>query len=700
MESGYLVIRRQGNSRSDDCIGTVRMVGDDNAVVEWPDGQQTGIPLPVPSDITVVPIGSLQYRALRDDKALRSEFAESPVSVLVTLLAEMGGEASVNELKGRTRELGLAGEHDSAWWVRIRERLLADSQVAEAKPGEPLRLLDKPVAPFAEEGALSVREALEALATSATKWARGRRQALREAVREGASELSAYEHVAAHALGVPLRSWPFDEAAYTTQGVSEKVLAAVVEFLAEVTKGQRRAKNPVVDPSSKLGKPGAPSPDAVTPLLVGLVTTPAESAAADQAAKLPRGLAAQECVMAVMAGFDETDHPAGSEHLLRRGEALLQWALAENSLVTAEQRNALGGELCLRALRLLLRQAEWPRSQGPLYEWVDRVLGAVPDHVLQHAIATTVSHDLETALEMLPDRPNAGRERVTRLMTSRSVRLDEAAPVVESPEGSVQPPEAGARGGPEVPAQEPGQAIGPEDQSPAALAPASTPDQGTDASDGAADTPQPPEIRQSFPPEDRARYEAALDQERAVAWALRSERDELRQELVTLQSRCDRADEEIGTLQEQLDVASTDLADVTRRKEALTRKTQRQAEELRQGRQAGRAVSQSQLRQARVDGLRVLAIVLAEVADQAIHTAADESASAHALYRRVLAQASAAELTDIGRAGEQVDFDPVRHRSRTGPAARVIVERPGFVWQAGTPQEVVLVPVLVRPVEQ
>lgn len=219
-------------------------------------------------------------------------------------------------------------------------------------------------------------------------------------------------------------------------------------------------------------------------------------------------------------------------------------------------------------------------------------------------------------------------------------------------------------------------------------------------SESAAGAPQSSEIGQSFSQEERARYEAALDQQRAVARALRSERDDLRRGLTSLQRRCDRADEEISTLREQLGIASAELADVTRRAEALTIKAQRQEEELRQGRQAGRAASQSQLRQARMDGLRVLATVLAEVADQAIHTTADDSVSARALYRRVLAQASAAGLTDIGAAGEEVDFNPVLHQSRTSPATRVVVERPGFAWQAGTPQEVVLVPALVRPVEQ
>ncbi|MET7777903.1 hypothetical protein ABZU94_28720 [Streptomyces mirabilis] len=166
----------------------------------------------MPSDITVVPLGSLHYRSLRDATALRKEFAQSPVSVLVTLLAEMDGEATVKQLQRRTRELGLASEHNNTWWDRMRGRLLADPRVAEAKPGGPMRLLEQPVDPFAEERTLPAREALEALAIPAAKRARGRQQALREAVVAGASGLTAYEHVAARALGVALQSWPFDDA--------------------------------------------------------------------------------------------------------------------------------------------------------------------------------------------------------------------------------------------------------------------------------------------------------------------------------------------------------------------------------------------------------------------------------------------------------------------------------------------------------
>ncbi|MER5691141.1 hypothetical protein ACWDBO_05980 [Streptomyces mirabilis] len=127
MESGYLVIRRQGNGKGDDCTGVVRRVEDDSAVVQWREGQLTRIPLPVPSDITVVPLGSLRYRSLRDATALRKEFAQSPVSVLVTLLGEMDGEATVKQLQRRTRELGLASEHNNTWWDRMRGRLLADT---------------------------------------------------------------------------------------------------------------------------------------------------------------------------------------------------------------------------------------------------------------------------------------------------------------------------------------------------------------------------------------------------------------------------------------------------------------------------------------------------------------------------------------------------------------------------------------------
>ncbi|MEU1595120.1 hypothetical protein ABZ468_20140 [Streptomyces sp. NPDC005708] len=699
MESGYLVIRRQGDSKG---IGMVCLVEEGSVVVQWSEGRQSRIRLPVPADITVVPVGSLLYRSLRDAPALRKEFKESPVSVLVTLLGELGGEASFKQLQNQARGMELASEHNSTWWSHMRKRLLAHPQVAEVKPGGPLRLLDQPVDPFSDDRALPARDALEALATPATKRAKGRQQALQQAAVTGASELTVYEHVAAHALGVALKSWPFDTDAYTPQGVSETVLAAAVEFLADVTKSQRRAHNPVADPSPKRSKPGAPPPQAVTPLLVALVTTPMESAAADQAAKLPRGLAAQACVIAVTAWFERADRPAGGEHLLRRGATLLPSALAESPLVNAEQRTAFEEELASQALELVLHRANPQQSADPLYEWADLVLGTVSEHTLRHVIAATTSEDLRVALQALPDGPNRGRERTARVMTSLSERLDDADQAAEPAGDSEQTPDVGVGREAQTPDEEPEQvSVDPQHRSPVASAPAVSAEAGSDADDDdAADTPESAAAVREFLEQERIRYEAALSQERGVAQALRSERDELRQELATVQRQCDRADEEIGGLRAQLESAFAELAAVTRRAEALTRQAQRREEELRQSRQAGRAASQSQLRQARIDGLRALATVLAEVADQAIH-ATEESASARVLYRRVLAQAAAAGLVDFGTAGEEVDFDPVRHQALTDPAARVVVERPGFAWQAGgTLEEVVLVPALVRLADQ
>ncbi|MGW5463729.1 hypothetical protein [Streptomyces sp. NPDC003996] len=748
MESGYLVMRRQDGNRGEKYVGTVRLVEGDSAVIEWPGGRRSRILLPVPSDITVIPVGSVRYRALRDFQELKKEFSKSPVPVLVALLEEMGQEATVKQLHDEARQLGLAGEHNNTWWISIRQRLLEHPRVTESKPNGSLKLIDDP---FQKERSLPAREALEFLATPATKRPRELEQALREAVRAGQRELTAYERVAAHALKVPLPAWPVGMNDYTPQGVSQKVLAVAVEFLAEVTKGQRHAKNPTAEPSPKLGKGGAPPAVALTPLLVGLVTIPEDSAAADQAAQLPRGLMAQSCVMALMARFESEDcTTAEGDRLLSRGAVLLPGAFAESPLVPAAQCEAFARKLLGRALGLLLRSAEQRLPSDPECKWIDLVLAAVPEHTLRHGVAATDTEDLVAALKALPDRPDGSRERVTLVLASLADTQDKAGrpetpsgpaevaakatdsisagmasgsaeeAATEEPkeqESQTEPPtpattatadaraqksEAGGGAGPveEAPAEEPKTQEPPSKPPSAATDDAGTPAQESGETDdtpaSAAEAPSP---ITDFAPEERSRYDIALSQERGVAQALRSERDELKQELAAMKRRYDRVDEEFAELRARLDAATTELAAATRRGEALALQAQRREQELRHARQAGRAASQSQLRQARLDGLRVLAAVLAEVADQAAH-ATDESDPSCALYRRVLAQAATAGLMDIGTIGEETEFDPSRHQAPTGPAEWVVVERPGFAWRAaGTQEEVVLLPAQVRRAE-
>ncbi|MFF5390885.1 hypothetical protein ACFY5H_21460 [Streptomyces sp. NPDC013012] len=226
------------------------------------------------------------------------------------------------------------------------------------------------------------------------------------------------------------------------------------------------------------------------------------------------------------------------------------------------------------------------------------------------------------------------------------------------------------------------------------------PAEETEGHDAHTREPSGTDLRLSL--EERDRYEAALRRREAVVEELQAERDRLRLRIADLQAERERSDEQADVLRQQVADFSSNLVEVNRRSDALAAKVQRREEELRQVRQGGRAVSQSQLRQARMDGLRVLAAVLAEVADHVVHaTDMNGSGAPDALYRRVLTQAAAANVADIGVAGEETDFDPVRHRFLTaGSAERVVVERPGFAWQPGTPQEVVLEPALVRSAEQ
>ncbi|MFE4620510.1 hypothetical protein ACFRJ7_30855 [Streptomyces sp. NPDC056747] len=408
--------------------------------MEWSDGQRTEILLPAPSDFEVVPVGSLRHRSLRDAEALQREFVESPVSVLVALLGERGGTASIGQLRLWTGELALEGEYDNAWWGNVRKELDTDPRVTKVKGGAQWKLLDLP------------------------------------------------------------------------------------------------------------------------------------------ADRLPQG------------------------------------------------------------------------------------------RMPSIAIATAERHDVEAVVKTEPHSSSAP----------------------ESPVVSLEAEPDGAEC-----------AVGPLDEQPSQV-PMLPGDPAEEAEDQHPEAREPSEVGLRLLSEERGQYEATLRRQEAATEELRAERDRLRLRVADLQADCDRSDEQAGVLRQQFADVSSTVAEANRRAEALADKVQRREEELRQVRQAGRAVSQSQLRQARMDGLRVLAAVLAEVADHVAHAAdVNGSAAASALYRRVLTQATAANVADIGVAGEETGFDPVRHRFTTaGSAVRVVVERPGFAWQPGTPQEVVLVPAAVRAAEQ
>ncbi|MEU0147355.1 hypothetical protein ABZ119_15565 [Streptomyces sp. NPDC006288] len=424
MKSGDLVIRRPDDGTDEAGIGTICLVEDAYVVVEWSDGQRTEIPLPAPSEVEVASIGSLRYRSLRDGESLQREFAESPVSVLVTLLGERGGTASLGQLRLWTRQLKLAGECDGTWWAGVPKELDADPRLTKVRRGTQWKLLDLP----AEHA--DVEAAVEA-----------------DPLSSSAPEI----RMDSHATGPD---------------------------------GTERAVGRLNEQASK------------TPMLPG---NPAEEA----------------------EGHD------------------------------AHIREPSGADLRLSS-------------------------------------------------------------------------------------------------------------------------------------------------------EERGRYEAALRRQEAVVEELQAERDRLGLRIADLQAELERSDGQADVLRQQAADLSSNLVEVNRRAGALADKVQRREGELRQVRQGGRAVSQSQLRQARMGGLRVLAAVLAEVADHVVHgTDIDGSGAADALYRRALTQAVAANVTDIGIAGEETGFDPVRHRFTTaGSAEWVVVERPGFAWQPGTPQEVVLVPALVRAAGQ
>jgi hypothetical protein len=605
----------------------------------------------------------------------------------------MGGEAAPKQIYDETRRLGLAAELDTKQWASIRQRLLDDPRVVEGRTNGVVRLIEDP---FRKERSLPPREALEYLATPSTKRPKGLTTALQEAVQTGQSELTAYERVAAHALKATLRPWQTAASGYTPHGVSPIVLARAVEFLADVTKGQRRSNNPTTEPSSKLSKKGAPPASEITPLLVGLVTTPEDSDAANQAAELPRGLSAQACVMAIMSRFETEDCTVGGGHLLRRATVLLSRACEATPLIPAGQSEAFAGELLERALALIPRAAGQQLPSDPECQWVNLVLAALPEHAIRRGIAAVGAEDLAAALDVLPDRPEGGRAEAERILASLASTHDDTEQRA-LPKGAASDDVEPAEPTPVDPAPSESGPASDADAAPAPPAPLVTEEQGPEAAAHAPEDSTVALLGAAEPTHvERSHHEAALSRERAVAHALRSERDQVQQELAAVGRRLDRTREENDELRAQLVLVTAELASVNRRAEALTVRAQRRDQELRQARQGARTASQSQLRQARIDGLRVLATVLVEVADQAAH-ATDDSDPSRALYRRALAQAGMAGLVDIGVSGEETDFDPSRHQAPTGSADRVVVERPGFAWQAGGAQEeVVLLPALVR----
>jgi hypothetical protein len=108
---------------------------------------------------------------------------------------------------------------------------------------------------------------------------------------------------------------------------------------------------------------------------------------------------------------------------------------------------------------------------------------------------------------------------------------------------------------------------------------------------------------------------------------------------------------------------------------------------LRAGYVAGRDLRAAQERQIRIESVRALADVVAEVEELAA-----AGVAADITLERVRALARASGLDAIGRVGEMTAFAPAWHApigSRPSDDSRVTVIRPGYTWRTGA--EVVLI---------
>jgi len=101
--------------------------------------------------------------------------------------------------------------------------------------------------------------------------------------------------------------------------------------------------------------------------------------------------------------------------------------------------------------------------------------------------------------------------------------------------------------------------------------------------------------------------------------------------------------------------------------------------------QGARETRTAQERQIKIDAMRALAEVAMEVEELAA-TGADIGVTVGVIVERVRALAAESDLVPIGRAGDEMVFDPGAHTPIGGlPAAgsRVWVIRPGYTWRAG-----------------
>ncbi|MEU9647364.1 hypothetical protein AB0E00_00355 [Streptomyces sp. NPDC048110] len=718
MEIGSLVEQCDGSAVRR--VGTVRALDETEVVVEWQGGESEHLPVPVPESVRSLVPGTIPYRAATDLAALRADFESNPVGVLVELLRDLGETITVAALWKRVKSMGLGVEMSPHEWNAVRESLRANSAVR--KHGKHCVSWQGKASATPRPGRRrSASEALRELAgmprknTAATK-------RLSATVSAGLDELtSPYERLAAHALGVAVTDWPERWTDPRPQDVPEEVRLVAVQHITEMSRARNRAALPATEPGPDAVKSAEiPSRLGLLPLLVPLAAMPAASLAADRAAKAVNGEYAWETLRTAMEYFELSlrktpDRDAGRPDpherlalLAARARGLLKTVLLRRPKEDDLPWLDFVEEMAFRACALLADPRIQEQRNGLVREWAQHVAdhSGIPVELREAARTAQVAEAAEAADAAKADG-TGDDERTTE---GRRTEVVPEAPTVSAEE----PESTGVEEGGNTEAKT-GEADSAEPANTAIAAGEPLREVTEDASDKTPEAVQEPE---RDPQAEIAALKRLLEQERSNAEAARAELERQRRTASDALAEAEatanrlrlriadeekhRADAETRTraAEATAESARQGLAEAEQRVEAMTRQLRRRDDELRQSRQTARGASQAQLRQARIDTLRVLAAVLAEVADQAVHEG-EETGPANALYRRALAQAAAAGVLDVGVLGEETDYDPEIHRAPGGPAPRVVVERPGFTWRGPRePGPIVLEQAIVRRVEQ
>ncbi|WP_457462040.1 hypothetical protein [Streptomyces sp. TE5632] len=646
------------------------------------------------------------------------------MGVLVELLRELDERVNITALRKHVEDMGLV-VNKPLKWSQVRESLSAHPAVHTTS--KDMRWDGGGTEPSSSPQQWSASEALRKLVDKSPK-PRGTRQPLLAAVSAGLDELSPYELLAVHALDMPVTEWPRTWTEPHPERVPEEISLIAVEHIVVMSRTRKRIVLPGTTPSpaeKKAAKKAAEIPSSLDllPLLIPLAAMPALSPAADRAAKALSGEQAWNALRAGMECFEQAlSASPGSEAARAQEERLVPLSIRVRELLkTVLMRRPkeddlpwldFAEEMAFRACALLADPRIQKQPNGLVREWAQHVAGHpdIPVELREAASAAQAAAVAEAA-DAVEAHGTGDGER------TEEGREAEAAP--EAPTVSAEEAESkGVEDGGETDAEaSEADTVEPADAmivtgEPLLEVTEDVPDETPEAAQEAAQEPE------QDPQAEIAALTRLLEEERSNAEAAKAEFERQRRAasdaLTEAEATANRlllriADEEKHRAEAETrahaaeataESARQGLAEAEQRVEAMTRQLRRRDDELRQSRQTARGASQAQLRQARIDTLRVLAAVLTEVADQAIHED-DETGPASALYRRALARAAAAGVLDIGALGEETDYDPVTHRAPGGPAARVVVERPGFVWQSPRePEPIVLEQVLVRGTDQ